>query len=258
MYTRTNIDFFKYIYYNSFIEGIKYCNCVLEKTFNIPFYTCKNSNYKNICIQLYERNILLLKSNIKLLDLINMVNISYNKPIIQNIQHYKDILQYTFKIHGLKQNLTLDNIKTRFNDPYKEVEERMFFRFELYKHGWSIYQIEKYIYRYLLKKPFIESYITNKYIHMFNELMMLTNTSQNKQYNVVGRPCLPISLKNHINKKNKQQIKNNMNKKYEEVKLYNTLKNNLLTYEERDFILNLLPLNKDNLILINKIKNLVI
>ena len=258
MSTRTNIDFFKYIYYPCFIKSKNYCNGILNMFNNKNrFYSVLNPKYSRLCSQIYDRNILLLKTNIDFITLFNMVNIAYNKDKLIDKDFFKDIIQYMFKVHGLNQGICLNEIKKRYISSYTSVEERMYFRIELYKHGWTVHQIENYIHKYLLKEPFSEECITYKYIYMFEDLMTILNIESKKNVKQLGRPPLPESLKKCIKNINKIKVKQNMDQIYNEVKLYNKYKKYLLTKEEKDIIISLLRLKKGQEELINKISNLI-
>ena len=50
----------------------------------------------------------------------------------------------------IKNNVSLEDINNRYD--YKDIDFKVSIRIELFKEGWKISQIEKYIYKYILKK----------------------------------------------------------------------------------------------------------
>jgi len=133
--------------------------------------------------------------------------------------------------------LSLDLIKTKYDDDYEDVDERMFFRMTLYKEGWSIYSIEKYISKYLSKVE-IDNFINiDYYEYQYNNLFIKSFGLKRKQtYCKIGRPVLPKELKDKIKIKNKEKIKVRMSNKYTNNNKYEKLKDNLITPEEFDII----------------------
>ena len=130
----------------------------------------------------------------------------------------------------------------------------MIFRIELYKEGWTHKQIEHYIYKYLLKD---ECNNTNP---MLIEIMYHNLIEKVKIYNKykiqkIGRPSIPQPLKQYIKNKTLKKIKDNMRLKYKYSKCYEDIKYNLLTLEEKEYIIGKIGDRKD---IVNKLNNLVL
>lgn len=173
------------------------------------------------------------------------------KPLLQ------DIFQYRFKIVSMTYGIELNNVIDRYIDPYEDVEERMMFRMELYKYGWDVDQIERYIYKNILMKEFPldmedEDYsICEKVYH--NILIRIDLYKIEKQRNK-GRPSLPPTLKQYIKLKRNKVVKNNMNVIYENSKKYKFLRDSL-TSNDIEFIKEKLGENKELMNKLNIILN---
>jgi hypothetical protein len=135
-------------------------------------------------------------------------------------------------------NLSLDDIKMRYDDIYENIEERMFFRLTLYKEGWSIASIEKYINTYLSKADFDKKKINAEYYkyHYKNLFSKVLNLKIKNVISKVGRPLLPEELKNIIKLKHNEKVKTIMNHKYVNNIKYEKIKTHLLTPEEFSII----------------------
>ena len=116
--------------------------------FNFKF----DKENKNDCINRRTcYRLLILYTNLDFITIVNKVNQRFNHICSSN-QQERDIMQYLFKLICLSKNIPLDKIKSRYSDNFDQVEERMLFRIELYKAGWTVEQIEKYIYKYMIKE----------------------------------------------------------------------------------------------------------
>jgi hypothetical protein len=175
----------------------------------------------------------------------------YKTPLIQT---QRDIMQYYYIIHKDTLKMTLEDIKKRFADDPDDVEERMLFRIELYKEGWSIDQIESYIYKYMIKgdKPYFDEIIYKNYFH---NVMSMMNIVKKEREIIKGRPSLPPVLKRYVNQKHISKVKDNMRNIYKKSELFDSIKESLFTQEE---ITTLIKDNKYDETLISKIKNLYI
>lgn len=169
------------------------------------------------------------------------------------IQTQRDIIQYYYIIYKDKLNIKIEDIKKRFADNPDDVEERMLFRIELYKDGWSIDQIESYIYKYMLKKnkPELDEIIYKNYFH---NVMVMLNIVKKERESIKGRPSLPPILKRYVRQKHIKKVRSNMRVIYKKSEIFDSIKHSLLSEEE---ICKLVTEIKDEK-LISKIKNLYI
>jgi hypothetical protein len=149
--------------------------------------------------------------------------------------------------------MSVDDIKKRFADDPDEVEERMVFRIELYKDGWSVDQIESYIYKYMLKmdKPKFDEIIYKNYFH---NVMTAMNIVKKERETVKGRPSLPPLLKNYVNQKHTCKVRETMKTIYKKSEVFDSIKDSLFSKDE---ICKLVSTITDEF-LISKIKNLYI
>lgn len=177
-----------------------------------------------------EYNYILFNSDIPFMDIVKSVREKFNyRPCIE--QSERDFMQTFFKIVMLNNGFKLEDIKKRYKDPYEEVEERMMFRFELYKDGWDIEQIEKYISRYLKKDEYTP--LDLEYYEMiYYNMMILLEIYKKEKKNKIGRPSLPLSLKRYIKGKHIDKTREEMRKKYEYATKYEKIKDKLLTSED--------------------------
>ena len=191
---------------------------------------------------------LLFNTELSFIDIVTTVRNKYN--YMTNIKQLeRDTIQTTFKILMLKKNILLEDIKKRYSDNFEDVEERMMFRFELYKEGWDIEQIERYIFKYLLKLPYIDINF-EYYEHIYYNMMIWLEIYKKDKIKKIGRPSLPPSLKQYIRCKNIDKTREDMRKKYVSANKYEVIKENLLTLEEI-IILKKEVTNKD---ILNKLK----
>ncbi len=119
----------------------------------------------------------------------------------------------------------IPNVKQRCEN-YKQVDERNTVRLELYKEGWKVHQIEKYINKIFFKGQLciedLEKYDC-LYYNMFSKLNVYRKEKQNKR----GRPALPLLVKKYIDNLNKEKVKTNMKHVYEGYNRYTSIKNSL-------------------------------
>ena len=145
----------------------------------------------------------------------------------------RDMIQFNSKLVSLMYDLTLEEIKERYTDPYDEVEERMLFRTELYKEGWNIEQIERYIYKYMYKMDYdltktdLEEYIV-RYNNVLNKVIEYKKEREKK----LGRPSLPLVLKNYLKTKHASKVRENMRERYKASDKYEHIKEFMLTKDE--------------------------
>jgi len=90
-------------------------------------------------------------SNKKIIDLNKELDRKYKIKV--SYQNYvNDYIQYMFLLLLKKLNLNYKDYEFKLNDKIEDLEERMMFRIELYKNGWTLLQIEKYMYKYFYKQ----------------------------------------------------------------------------------------------------------
>jgi hypothetical protein len=203
------------------------------KKYNFKLYKESKEEWINkktkICL-------LLLRSNMKFLDICKEVVKTMDlrvsdKSILYLDQTQKDISQNALKRISLYYNIPLNKIKERYTDNYDDVEERMMFRMELYKDGWSIEQIEKYIYKYLLKQE-CPNLNLEYYECIYHNIMIYQEIYKQEKQKRLGRPSLPHSLKEYIKNKHQTKIRKVMKEKYDFFNKFENVKDNLLSKEE--------------------------
>jgi hypothetical protein len=168
-------------------------------------------------------------------------------------QTKRDFSQYNFTLRHKIFNMSIEDVKKRYLDSPKEVEERMLFRIELYKDGWSIEQIENYVYKNLLKQDVPN--IDNKlYIHFYENTMKQLNINKKEREKSIGRPSLPPLLKEYIKNKHRSKNKETMRQTYKCSNEFYRIKNNLLTDEDIRRLEGMFIDKNDNLLL--KLKEL--
>ena len=170
------------------------------------------------------------KDSMKFLEICKETGKIYNY-ILYLDQTQKDILQNALKRSAMYYNIPLNKIKERYTDNYDEVEERMMFRMELYKDGWNIDQIERYIYKYLLKQDYPKLDL-EYYECIYHNIMISQEIYKKEREQKLGRPSLPSSLKAYIKNKHQKKIRDNMRQKYKFSNKYESIKDYLLTKEE--------------------------
>jgi hypothetical protein len=188
----------------------------------------------------------------KYIDIIYTIERSYKREIYSDYIT-RDFMQYMGKFFSELVNMKVKDIKKRFSDPYDEVEERMYYRIELFKAGWTFEQIEKYICNYILKIEYDSSLYTEYIEIFFYNIMVKYEEYKNERKSKIGRPSLPQSLRNYINKKHLSKTKENMRGIYKNSELYLSLKSNLLTEDEYILITEKF---KENISLVDKLKKL--
>lgn len=223
-------------------------------------YICSFDLFKII---IFELTYSILHTDSKFIDIVKNLYIKYNVNFNNWNQIIRDTCQYLGEIISKYLNLNENKIKEKFSDDYNGVKERMYFRIELYKFGWNILQIEKYINKYLLKSKetlelqnnnyeFLQTIYFNIFINLnYEKNININSTKKNK----VGRPVLPEELKQYLKKKHLKKVKESMVQTYEYYKEYKMIKNNLLSNEEFNLLSSFIP-NEE--ILLNKLKNLKI
>lgn len=220
----------------------------LKVRFKNNIYTTYKET-KEQWIERMENNInLILNTDYNFLDFYKGITKEPTKNKIET-----DFIQFNCKLISLRYGIPLDKIKLRYTDSYEDVEERMLFRTELYKEGWSIEQIEKYIYKYIYKDKYemnIEK--LKQYSVSYNNILSAIIEYKKEIQKKKGRPTLPLILKEYIKKKHFFKVRENMRKKYEAFNKYERIKENLLSKEEFDSLKEVI---KDCNIL-EKLKNL--
>jgi hypothetical protein len=214
---------------------------------------------KNMFIKYWSEIIYnLINTKTKILDAVYTSRKKFNiYNDIDKCNFDSDFIQYTSKILLIGFGLSLDEIKERYKDECEGVEERMFFRLELYSYGSEHYQIENYIYKNLLKKEkdFVWDNNLIAYYKMFiNNISSYLKIKRNICVLKKGRPPLPIKLKEYIKDKTAIKVKSTMKDIYGKSKKFDTINKNLFT---KDDINALSECVKDEK-LMNKIKNLSI
>lgn len=222
----------------------------------IPYNTTITT-LQNILISSVE---LLSETDLKILEIVKKVNEIHNTSYVVNT-FTKDIYHYSANI--ISKFIGLENIKEKYEDDYEKVQERMFFRFELYKEGWEPEKIEHYICNHLLKCDY---HNTDKELiyNMYHNIMETTKNKHKYKNRKVGRPNLPQTLKLYLKEKHSQKTRKNMEVTYDYSKKYKQIKDNLLTDKESEFLCNYLKTFPDNIsfneatTIIEKLRNLKI
>ena len=185
-----------------------------------------------------SKKMLMINTNLSFIDISKFVCKKYNIPYHDN-QIIRDLKQYEYGLVYSKQfNKTLDEVKKRYTDDYEEVQERMMIRIELYKEGWEFYKIEKYIRDNITKDYSIKLDELNLELCLclYSKISYNIGIEKGKKDIKVGRPKLPDKLREYINNRNKEKMKNNMRSKYKDLERYKKVKYNLLTSEEFEII----------------------
>ena len=152
---------------------------------------------------------------------------------------YKTVLQFYRK-----------DFSNRFINDTKSIEESMMFRIELFKDGWSIEQIEKYIYKYIYNVE-LEEINLDYFECLYHNFLVQHSFYKAERTKKIGRPTLPTSLKEYIKKRNVMRVRKTMRTKYQ---CYQNLKNSMLTVEELELIKDKIKDEK----IINKLQKLTL
>ena len=177
---------------------------------------------KNIYLFDYPKEVVIEKKILSSLQVLNTDKkfLDINEEIFSvkyDCQICRDIVQHMYKTMALSYNIPLEQIMSRYSDTYEDVEERIMFRIELYKHGWSIEQIENYIFQYLLKQEFKIDNIDRVY-KKYHNFMVKRDIINKEMAKKVGRPSLPKVLKQYLKMKHLENVKLLMRDKYESSK----------------------------------------
>jgi hypothetical protein len=218
-------------------------NKIINNFFKKPTLTeCFNPNQKffNRWIQYIN---LVLTTEMKFVDIFKLVR--QRLKCLNDIKYIyleTDLIQYVCKSFCNYVNIDSEKTKERYSDNYDEVEERMFVRIELYKNGWNIDKIEHYIYKYVVKQNPVEidleyynTFFSNLMIMLDIEKSGLENESIQKRK---GRPSIPKSLKELMNKKHTSKINENMKQIYKNSKHFIEVCENNVTSEELEYLNN--------------------
>lgn len=199
-----------------------------------------------------ESYTLFLNTDMSIVEIEEFIRKKYNinTPFIQT---KKDFVQYNFLLNSSILNMNPEDIRKRFSD--EDVEERMLFRIELYKEGWSVDQIEKYVYHYMLKEELPELDLS-VYLNFYHNLIVKLNVISKEKEKIKGRPSLPPLLKEYVKNKHSIKVKNNMRQGYKKQALFDSIKDSLLTKEEIQKVENMFVDKNDSTLL--KIKGLYI
>jgi len=228
-------------------EISKIVRCNFDK-YDYIFYKHSKEYMINLRI---ETTFAILNSELKFLEVIEQVRKKNILNIIMN-RLEMDIYQTSYKDCCLYYNIPLENIKKRYSDKYEEVEERMMFRIELYKEGWSVEQIEKYIHKYLIKNDVYNKRNGLRNNQIFYNYMLRRGFYKKEREIRLGRPSLPKGLKEYIKNKHSCKLRENMRKKYDASTAYEKIKEYLFSKEEVDEIVSKI----DNKSIIEKVKKL--
>ena len=182
----------------------------------------------------------IINTKVKILDAVYALRkkTKIYKDIEENIFE-KDFIQYISKYLLLLFDFPLEKIKERYTFDYDEVEERMYFRLELYSNGWEHYQIENYVYKHLLKRDFDFEWDNNliAYYKMFiNNISNYLNVKRKICSLKKGRPPLPLSLKKYIKDKHKLKVKLIMKDIYDKSKRFDSISEYLFTGDEVKYL----------------------
>ena len=206
---------------------------------------------KNVWInKRIEYSLLLLNSTKSFIDIYKSVNMKYAKKQCDVMSKSEmDFIQYMFKEFCINNGIDIDKIKIRYTLNYTDVEERMIFRIELYKCGWSINQIEKYLF-----KNEYDKFSEEKLSRIYHNFMIRREIEREEPIKKVGRPSLPKKIKDYLKNKHQKKLKDIMNNKYMLIKEYREKKKYFFTKNEVEFIKTVI---NDKLIL-EKIEHLTI
>lgn len=203
---------------------------LLEERFNkYNFMTCKETREEFI-ERMIEINYLILTTREKFLD----ICLNFRRKSTSEVKPpARDMIQFNCKLLSLIYGLKLEPIKERYTDSYEEVEERMLFRTELYKEGWTVEQIEKYIYKYMYKTDYdLTKYDLEEYTVRYNNVLNKIIEYKKEREKKLGRPSLPIFLKNYLKSKHASKVRENMRERYRSSDKYESIKEFLLTKDE--------------------------
>ena len=178
-----------------------------------------------------------------------------------------DLGIYNMKYNAIFFGYPSEQIRSRIED-YNALEERMLFRSELYRTGWKIVVIEKYINKLFYHKNNSDS------INSINTIIKNIDRLEYQYYNIFikngiqpqcmtvrskGRPEIPLVLKPLIKKYQNDNRKNLMREKYERSKEMRAISQEMLSIPEYECISNALDLyslqNKSVLDQITRIKD---
>jgi len=232
------------------VEFDNYKNIFKEKI-NNNSYIPRFSTSLEVITQAYK-NLLLIKTDLPLMDIITIIRNKYNLNIPKE-DPYNEMQVYLYTLLLQKCfNKPQTDILPRYNS--KEIDFNIKIRVELYKEGWNPTQIENYIYKHVLKKPFNYNLNLEYYNILINNILLKLNISRKEGYMKVGRPPLPPLIKDISKEKHLKITKENMRKKYSYADAYEKIKESLFTNEEVDELLKVIT----NETLVNKIKKLKI
>jgi hypothetical protein len=146
-------------------------------------------------------------------------------------QTIRDFLQYNLILGKGFMDLSEEDIKKRFSDDYEGVCERMLIRIELFKDGWDADKIESYIYKFILKedKPCIDAVIRKNY---YNNLMSYIKAIKNEKTRSKGRPKLPDTVREIVNKIHLNKVRENMRRGYKKQNMFEEVNDVLFTLDE--------------------------
>ena len=188
---------------------------------------------ENIVKKVYDFVENLSLTNIKIVEFNKKLDEKYN--ITYSYQKYvDDYIQYFHLILIKILKLNYKDFEFKFDDKIEDIEERMMFRIELYKNGWSLLQIEKYIYKYFFKENIIV--VENELFYLYSLLITYFNLKPKNITKRKGRPSLPDYLREYRKQKHNNNLKNRMKIVYKESGNYNKIKNNLLSIDEFNYI----------------------
>jgi hypothetical protein len=230
-----------------------------NEIYNVIHDLFKKNNYKSfadgLVIHLKKATLiflLFLVTDLSFLDISNVVTTTLG-GYSDNSFIFRDFVQYRYKLCCIiKFNISEEETNKKYTDPVNEVDERMMFRIELYKEGWSIKQIEQYIFKKFYSesqgvsresktpdrhevslKKFDEKIVEEYYSICYNNILINLKEKRNDDYkNKIGRPKLPPKIKEYLKKSTNEKIREIMRKKYSGLEEYKLLKENMLTYEE--------------------------
>jgi hypothetical protein len=215
------------------------------------------TSLENLKERIVKSGLLVLNTDMKFIDCVVKVNVEYN--IFDDLNQFtKDIFQHEGKLlTSALLNYSLEDIKKRYTDPYEEVEERMMFRMELYRDGWDIEQIERYISKYLLHEE--EFRLPNDIIlteGYYNIMVRMYYIHKKDNIRKKGRPSLPNSLKEYLKNKHNLKVRDMMTGIYRNSNEYKRIKEYLLTTEEIRILKEIIPVEHEDILY--KISNLYI
>jgi len=200
-----------------------------------------------------------MTTQLKYMEIYNYLKENYRVSKIQDVNNIKsDFIKHNCNIFCQSMNFDLDHIKQRYDsdDDYHKVEERMFYRITFYINNWDINRIENYISKHLMKNKNknINNILNSEYnYYLYSNLIKFLDLKIKFGDKKLGRPSLPLEIKERNKVKHKNENKIIMKNKYDLYNRFKDIKENMLTSEEFNLISEKI---QDRTDIINKLKKI--